>query len=78
MCAVSLSVNHVCMCAVSLSVTHVCMCVCVSQVVIIAGDFTSIRWVAIVSLFRLIRMGRLFSVGQIILSDVQRVSNRAG
>jgi len=50
----------------------VCVCMCV-QVIIIGGDYTSIRWVAIVSLFRLVRMGRLFSIGAVILQDIQRV-----
>ncbi|KAF5841585.1 hypothetical protein DUNSADRAFT_12283 [Dunaliella salina] len=41
-------------------------------VVIIAGNYVAIRWVAIVSLFRLVRLARLFSIGNIILDDIQR------
>lgn len=44
-----------------------------AQVVILAGDFVRVPWIAIVSLIRLVRLTRLLSIASIILEDVQRV-----
>jgi hypothetical protein len=43
------------------------------QIVIVAGNIAPTRWVAIVSLCRLVRMSRLVSLGNTIFMDAQRV-----
>jgi hypothetical protein len=41
---------------------------------VIVTDLAATRWVAIMSLFRLIRMSRLVSLARIMFMDAQRVS----
>jgi hypothetical protein len=45
-----------------------------TQIAVIVTDLAATRWVAIMSLFRLIRMSRLVSLARIMFMDAQRVS----
>lgn len=46
--------------------------------VIAAGGISASRWVAIVSLFRLVRMSRLVSIATIVLLDAIQVRPSTG